>query len=132
MDFSAFDTKKLDEYAARAKASWGTTPEYKEFEQRTKGRTRSEDQELSNQLMQIFAEFGTVRNGSPASDKAQALVGKLQAFITAHYYTCSDQVLSGLGQMYAGGGEMTDNIDRYGGKGTAVFVNEAIKVFCAE
>lgn len=27
MDFSAFDTKKMDEYAARAKASWGATPE---------------------------------------------------------------------------------------------------------
>ena len=130
VDFTAFDTKKLDEYAARAKASWGMTREYEEYEQRSKGRTRSEDRELSSRLMQIFAQFGAVRNESPASDKAQALVGKLQAFITEHYYTCSDQVLSGLGQMYAGGGDMTDNIDRYGGEGTAVFVNEAIKVHC--
>ena len=131
MDFSAFDKKELDEYAARAKASWGTTREYKEYEQRSKGRTRNEDRELSERLMRIFAEFGSVRNESPSSDKAQALVGKLQAFITEHYYTCTDQVLYGLGQMYAGGGEMTDNIDRCGGEGTAAFASRAIRVFCA-
>ena len=80
--------------------------------------------------MDIFAEFGAIRNGDPASAKSQALVSKLQDFITAHYYTCTDRILSGLGQMYAAGGEMTDNIDSYGGKGTAVFVSRAIGAFC--
>ena len=42
MDFSAFDTKKMDEYAAKAKESWGETPAYREYEQRTKGRTEAE------------------------------------------------------------------------------------------
>ena len=76
--------------------------------------------------MQIFADFGAVRQESPASDAAQALVQKLQDFITAHYYTCTDQILAGLGQMYAAGGEMTGNIDRSGGEGTAAFVQKAI------
>ena len=78
--------------------------------------------------MDIFAEFGVIRNGNPASPEAQALVRKLQDFISAHYYTCTDQILSGLGQMYAAGGEMTGNIDSYGGKGTAVFASQAIRV----
>ena len=131
MDFSAFDTKKMDEYAAQAKASWGTTPEYQEYERKTAGRSKEKSRILGEQMMQIFCEFGAVRNGNPASDQAQALVKKLQDFITENYYTCPDEMLSRLGMIYAGGGAMTDNIDAHGGSGTAVFVNEAIKVFCA-
>ena len=132
MDFSAFDTTKIDEYAARAKASWGETPEYREFEGKAAGRTREEEAALSRQMMAIFTDIGRYRGGDPASAPVQELVAKLQAFISEHYYTCSKQVLSGLGQMYAGGGEMTANIDRAGGEGTGVFANEAIRVFCAE
>ena len=132
MDFSAFDTKKIDEYAAQAKASWGTTPEYREYEQKAKGRSKEESQALGEQMMQIFYEFGAIRNDSPASEQAQALVKKLQDYITNHFYTCSDEMLSRLGMMYAGGGAMSDNIDAHGGTGTAVFVHEAIKVFCAK
>lgn len=132
MDFSAFDTTKLDEYAAQAKASWGNTPEYREFEQKANGRTEKETKDLGEQLMQIFAEIGAVKDREPASVEAQALIGKLQTFISEHYYTCSNQILLGLGQMYAAGGEMTANIDRYGGKGTASFTNQAIRVYCGK
>ena len=131
MDFSAFDTKKMDEFAAKAKETWGNTPAYQEYEQKTKGRSRAETMEVSRQMMDIFAEFGAIRNGDPASPEAQGLVRKLQDFISAHYYTCTNQILSGLGQMYAAGGEMTGNIDSCGGEGTAVFASRAISVFCA-
>ena len=83
-------------------------------------------------MMGIFAEFGAIRKEDPASGRAQELVRKLRDFITEHYYTCSDQVLSGLGQMYAAGGAMTENIDRAGGAGTAALVSEAIRAFCKE
>ena len=115
----------------KAKEAWGSTPAYQEYEQKTKGRSKAETMEVSKELMDIFAEFGAIKNEDPASRKAQALVRKLQDFISAHYYTCTDQILSGLGQMYAAGGEMTDNIDSCGGKGTAVFASRAIRVFCA-
>nr|MCR4875914.1 TipAS antibiotic-recognition domain-containing protein [Clostridiales bacterium] len=75
-------------------------------------------------------EFGAIRHEDPASEKAQALVRKLQNFISAHFYTCTDQILSGLGQMYAARGEITSNIDSYGGEGTAVFTSQAIRIFC--
>ena len=130
MDFSAFDTKKMDEYAAKAKEAWGETEAYQEYEQRSKGRSQAETLETSRQMMDIFSEFGAIRDGDPSSPEARALVRKLQDFISAHYYTCTSQILSGLGRMYAAGGEMTDNIDRYGGKGTAVFAGQAIRVFC--
>ncbi len=132
MSFDAFDTRKMDEYAAQAKASWGKTPEYHEYEQKAAGRTPRENAELGSRMMDIFAELGTLRSGDPASEEAQALIRKLRDFITAHYYTCTKEILLQLGLMYTAGGEMTDNIDHAGGKGTAAFTNDAIKVFCAE
>ena len=131
MDFSAFDTAKLDEYAARAKEAWGETPAYKEFEQKAKGRTDTENAELNRQMMAVFADFGAVRDTDPAGEAAQALVHRLQDFITTHYYNCTDRILSGLGQMYAAGGEMTENIDKAGGEGTAVFAAKAIAAYCS-
>ena len=55
---------------------------------------------------------------------------KLQDFITENFYTCTDEILLSLGQMYAGGGDFTVNIDKVGGEGTAVFANEAIQAYC--
>ena len=131
MDFSAFDTKKMDEYAAKAKETWGNTPAYREYEQKTQGRSEAETMDVSRKMMDIFAEFGTIRDGDPSSPEAMALVRKLQDFISANYYTCTNQILSGLGQMYAAGGEMTGNIDSYGGAGTADFAARAIRALCA-
>ena len=120
----------MDEYAAEAKKAWGNTPAYREYEQKAKGRSKEEMAEVNRKMMEIFTEFGAIRHEDPASEKAQALVRKLQNFISAHFYTCTDQILSGLGQMYAAGGEMTSNIDSYGGEGTAVFTSRAIRIFC--
>ena len=87
--------------------------------------------ELNGRMMAIFSEFGEIRTGEAGSEKAQALVRKLQAFITEYFYTCSNEVLAGLGQMYTAGGEMTENIDKAGGEGTAAFVQQAIRIYCA-
>lgn len=130
MDFSAFDRSKLDEYAAQAKAAWGNSPAYKEYAEKSKNRTPEEDQILGEQCMMIFREFGEIKDTDPSSEAARALVIKLQSFFTEHFYQCTDQILSGLGRMYAGGGEFTKNIDEYAGEGTAVFVNEAIQAYC--
>jgi len=130
LNFDAFDTKKIDEYAARAKASWGNTPAYKEFEEKSKGRTKEQDRDISRGMMDIFAEFGAIRTTDPASEEAQALVKKLQDYITENFYTCTDEILNGLGKMYSGGGEFTKNIDSYGGEGTAEFAHQAIEIYC--
>lgn len=130
MSFDAFDTKKLDEYAAQAKASWGETAAYKEYELRSRGRSKEAEASYAGQMMEIFSEFGAAKEGDPASPKAQGLVRKLQDFITEHYYTCTKEILSGLGKAYAAGGEFTENIDRAGGEGTAQFAAAAIENFC--
>ncbi|MDE7284422.1 MAG: MerR family transcriptional regulator [Lachnospiraceae bacterium] len=130
MDFSAFDTSKMDEYAAQAKASWGNTPEYHEYEEKAKGRTKQEEQDIGKNMMQIFTEFGTMIDFQPDSEKVQTQVKKLQDYITENFYTCSNDILNSLGNMYAGGGDFTTNIDNAGGAGTAEFVSQAIKIYC--
>ena len=130
LNFDAFDTGKMDEYAAQAKASWGKTPAYKEFEERSKGRTREEDRKIYQGMIDIFGEFARIRDTDPASEKAQAQVKKLQDYITEHMYTCTNEILSSLGKMYAGGGDFTKNINSYGGEGTAEFASRAIEIYC--
>ena len=130
VDFSAFDTSKIDEYTKRAKEKWGSTDAYKEFE--SKKRSDSENKQVMEEFMQLFAEFGELKSGSPESAEAQAMVNKLQGFITEHFYICTDEILSGLGKMYAADGEFKENIDKAGGKGTADFVAAAIAVYCVK
>jgi len=130
MDFSAFDTKKMDEYAARAKESWGKTEAYKEFEEKQKNWTEETEKNMAVEVMSLFSEFGEMKDLDPADEKVQAQVKKLQEFFTENFYNCTKEILSGLGRMYAGGGEFTENIDNYGGEGTAEFVNKAIQIYC--
>ena len=132
MDFTVFDAKKLDEYAEQAKASWGQTEAYKEFEEKEKGRTKEQFNQIAENMMALFTEFGLMLKEGKTVDSAevQSQVKKLQDYITEHFYTCTNEILSGLGKMYNGGGSMTENIDKYGGVGTADFVSEAIKIFC--
>ena len=132
MSFEAFDTRKIDEYAERAKASWGTTDAYKEYEKKSAGRTKETQQKLNVEMMDIFAEFGRIKDMVPDCEEAVVLARKLQDHITEHYYTCTDKILLGLGAMYAGGGDITTNIDKVGGEGTAVFACEAIKAMIAK
>ena len=129
-DFKAFDTKKIDEYAREAKAAWGATPEWREYEQKAKGRTKEQGDAVARGMMDIFRAFGTLRGTDPASPAAQGLVHKLQSYITEHFYTCTDPILLGLSRMYDGGGSMTENIDAAGGEGTATFAAKAIAVHC--
>lgn len=130
MNFSAFDTKKIDEYAKQAKESWGHTNEFKEFEEKQKNRSTEETKTVNQQLMMIFAEFGKVKSENHDAEVVQALVKKLQNYMSDNFYRCSNEILSGLGKMYAGGGDFTKNIDEFAGEGTAVFVNKAIEYYC--
>ena len=132
MDFTTFDHSKMDEYAAQAKAKWGKTNAYKEFEEKISGADfEMSDKVKTNFFDEIFTLYsGTLRHLSAADPQVQALVAKLQGFITANYYQCTNQILRGLGQMYIAGDEMTDNINRAGGEGTAQLAHDAIEIYC--
>ncbi len=130
MDFKAFDRSKLDEYSRQAKELYGSTPEYKEMEEKQKNRTEEDEKILADRFMLLFKEAGKIKNSDPASDDAQNLVKRIQDYITENLYTCTNKILHGLGKMYSGGGDVTTNIDVYGGKGTANFVSDAIEIYC--
>jgi len=129
MDFEGFDPKKMDEYNIQAKALYGRTEVYKEFQQKAKNRTKEQEKDLGAQVMDFFAQLGNMRPCEPDSKEAQAWAKDLQDFFTAHYYTCTPQILSSLAQSYAGGGSMTENIDNVGGAGTGAFAKEIIDIY---
>ena len=132
MDFEQFDAKKMDDYSAQAKTLWGKTEAYREYQVKSQGRSKETDRALGDDLMGLFRELGTMRDQTADSEAVQTWVKKLQGFISEHYYTCTKPILMGLGQMYAGGGSMTENIDHAGGAGTGEFAMQAITVYCKE
>ena len=129
MSFEGFDAKKMDEYSTQAKALYGKTDAYKEYEQKSKHRNKEQEKDLGAQVMDFFARLGKMRPCEPDSEEAQAWARELQAFFTQHYYTCTPQILSSLAESYAGGGSMTENIDKAGGAGTGAFAKEVIDIY---
>ena len=120
----------MKNYETEVHARWGNTDAYREHEQKTKNYTKEMWTEANDGLMAIFAEFAECKNSGASADstKAQALVAKLQAHITANYYTCTDEILAGLGQMYVADERFKKNIDKYG-EGTAEFASEGIRIY---
>ena len=117
----------MKNYEIEARERYGNTEAYREHEQKTKDYTKEKWTEANDGLMAVFAEFAACKQSGVEvdSNEAQALVAKLQAHITASYYTCTDEILAGLGEMYVADERFKKNIDKYG-KGTAIYVSQAI------
>ena len=120
----------VSNYKTETRTRWGNTDAYREHEQKTKNYTKEKWAEANDGMMAIFAEFAACKqNGANAdSVEAQALVAKLQAYITANYYNCTDEILAGLGKMYVADERFKNNIDKYG-EGTAEFASEEIRIY---
>lgn len=114
-----------------ARERWGNTDAYCEHEQKTKNYTKEKRAEANDALMAIFAEFAACKDSGAGADSAEAqeLVAKLQAHITVNYYTCTEEILAGLGKMYVADERFKKNIDKYG-EGTAEFASDAIEGYC--
>ena len=130
LEFNSWDPKKIDEYQAQAETLYGKSEAWQEYTQKAKSRTKEQNKNINDKVMDFFVELGRIKHLSPDSMEAQTWVKELQTFFTENFYTCTPQILKGLGEMYAGGGSMTENIDAAGGKGTGAFALEAIKVYC--
>lgn len=129
MDFEGFDPKKLDEYSTQAKALYDKTDAYREFEEKTASRTAQQEKDLGKQVIDFFSRLGKMRPCNPDSEAAQNWAKELQDFFTENFYTCTPQILKGLAESYAGGGSMTENIDRSGGAGTGAFAKQVIDIY---
>ena len=120
----------INDYETEARSRWGATDAYREHGQKTKNYTKEKWVEANNGLMAIFAEFAACKDSGANADsaEAQALVAKLQAHITANYYTCTDEILAGLGKTYVADERFRENIDKYS-EGTAEFAADAIAAY---
>ena len=130
LEFDNWDPKKIDEYQTQAETLYGKSEAWQEYQQKIKRRSREQSQAVNGKVMDFFVELGKLRHLSPESPEVQAWVRKLQDFFTENFYTCTPKILKGLGEMYAGGGSMTENIDAAGGKGTGEFAKKAIDIYC--
>ena len=132
MNLDGFDPKKIDDYSTQAKALYGKTDAYKEFEQKSKNRTQEQEKDLGAQVMDFFARLGKMRPCAPDCEQALSWAKQLQDFFTTHYYTCTPQILRSLAESYADGGSMTENIDKAGGAGTGAFAKEVILAYLSK
>ena len=128
MKFDAFDKTEQEKYVAEIKEKWGNTIAYQEYQQHEKGGSTGNPADL----MRHFAKLGELKYLAPTSPKVQAAIRDLQQFITDHFYTCTPEILAGLGQMYAADDRFRRSIDKAGGEGTAAFVAQAIAAYCGK
>lgn len=130
---TAFDNSEFEKHKAEAKDKWGGTDAYKQHEEKTKNYSRQKWNALAGEMDGIMAEFAACMQSGETPDSAAArdLVKKLQNHITAHYYTCTDRILAGLGQMYVADERFRNNIDKHA-EGTAAFICGAIENCCAQ
>lgn len=128
---SMFNNNEFEKYKAEAKEKWSETPAYKEHAEKTKDYSKDKWNNLAEGMNDIFADFAVcMKNGEkPDSAKSQNLVKTLQNHITENYYTCTNKILAGLGQMYVADERFKNNIDKHA-SGTANFICQAIEVYC--
>lgn len=117
-------------FEKEVKERWGNTEAYAEFESKTKDYSKERFADINSGLENIFRDFAELMQSGAEADsaEAQALVKKLQNYITENYYTCTDEILAGFGQMYVADERFKSNIDKYA-TGTADFVSKAIKIY---
>lgn len=129
----AYDSSEFEAYKAETQQRWGQIEAYKEYTGKTKSYSKDKWNELAGELDAIFAEFAACMKNGKKSDSAEAqtLVKKLQGHITESYYLCTNEILAGLGKMYAGDERFKNNIDKHAA-GTAEFVSRAIEHHCSK
>ena len=126
------NVKEINNYYAEAREKWGNTSEYKEYEAKSKNRTKQEFEDINDRFMNIFSEIGKLKDVSVEDEKVQGKIKELQQFISDNYYTCTNEILYSLGQMYINDARFKKNIDNAGGEGTAQFICEAISFYCSK
>ncbi|NBH14046.1 MerR family transcriptional regulator [Lachnospiraceae bacterium] len=132
LNFDVFDKREIEKYEAEVKAKWGNTKAYQEYKQTDIARNGGSYSKIANELLTMFSELGGLKHLTPNSDEVQKKISELQKFITDNYYVCTNEILSGLGEMYVCDERFKNNIDKAGGDGTADFVGQAIVVYCSK
>lgn len=132
MSFSEFDYKEIEEakkkYASEVKERWGNTSAYEESKEKTSGYDKEKWVSVKNEMDAIMKQFADNIGESPDSKEVQQLVEDWKACITRNHYTCTDEILAGLGQMYVADERFRKNMDTHG-EGTAKLMSDAIAYY---
>lgn len=135
MSFKEFDMNEIEEnkkkYAKEVKERWGTSKSYEESEKKTSSYNKEKWGDINQETSEIFKGFAELRNSDPGSEEVQELVRRWQKYITDNFYTCTNEILSGLGLMYVEDERFKENLDK-NGEGTAKLMAEAIKIYCSK
>ena len=135
MSFKEFDMNEIEEnkkkYAKEVKERWGTSKAYEESEKKTSSYNKEKWGDINQETSEIFKGFAELRNSDPGSEEVQELVRRWQKYITDNFYTCTNEILSGLGLMYVEDERFKENLDK-NGEGTAKLMEEAIKIYCSK
>lgn len=130
MNFEVFDTNEIKQYKTEVQAKWGHSEAYQEYEQKSASQSKCSYDRLADEMMSLFAEFGGMKQLPPADKTVQEKVVALQSYINKNFYTCNNEILKELGEMYVCDERFKKNIDCFGGEGTAEFVRQAISAYC--
>lgn len=130
--FEAFDMSAIEkhkkEYAHETKKRYGHTNAYMESERKT-GQYNEEDWKcITMEANDIYKGFYDTLELEANAEEIQGLVKDWQNHITRYYYTCTDEILAGLGEMYSIDERFKDNINKHG-DGIAERMSEAIKIY---
>lgn len=135
MSFKEFDMNEIEEnkkkYAKEVKERWGTSKAYEESEKKTSSYNKEKWGDINQETSEIFKGFAELRNSDPGSEEVQELVRRWQKYITDNFYTCTNEILSGLGLMYVEDERFKENLDK-NGEGTVKLMAEAIKIYCSK
>ena len=135
MSFKEFDMNEIEEnkkkYAKEVKERWGTSKAYEESEKKTSSYNKEKWGDINQETSEIFKGFAELRNSDPGSEEVQELVRRWQKYITDNFYTCTNEIFSGLGLMYVEDERFKENLDK-NGEGTAKLMAEAIKIYCSK
>lgn len=124
------DIKEMNKYSSEVKEKWGNAIQYNEYKEKSKNRTKQDLENINDKLMGIFAKLGELKHLSAEDEKVQEKIKMLQEFISENYYTCTNEILYSLGQMYVSDERFKNNIDKVAGDGSAQFVFQAISSYC--
>ena len=128
---NAFDNTEFENYKEEVKEKWGQTGAYNEYTEKAKGYSKEKFNSLTVGMDNIMQEFAICMNSGASFDStdAQNLVKKLQSYITENFYTCTNEILAGLGLMYVADERFKNNIDKHS-LGTAEFISKAVEYYC--
>ena len=132
LNLKGFNAGQIDEYTARARALYDKTKTYQEYHQRFLALNQAERDQVDRDMEALLASFGAHLGESPESPGVQALVERLQAFLSEHFYECTPAILRSLANMCDGGGSVTENLDALGGPGTALLIAGALRCHAAD